>query len=32
MWKTKKLGEVCEIYQPKTISSKEMKLDGKYVV
>jgi len=31
-WQTKKLGEVCEIYQPKTISKKEMILDGKYLV
>jgi type I restriction enzyme, S subunit len=31
-WQTKKLGEVCDIYQPKTISAKEMVLDGKYVV
>jgi type I restriction enzyme, S subunit len=26
------LGELCEIYQPKTISAKEMKADGDYVV
>ena len=31
-WQTKKLGEVCDIYQPKTISAKEMTLNGKYVV
>ena len=31
-WQTRKLGEVCDIYQPKTISAKEMTLDGKYVV
>lgn len=31
-WQTKKLGEVCDIYQPKTISAKEMTSDGKYVV
>ena len=31
-WQTKKLGEVCDIYQPKTISAKEMSLNGKYVV
>lgn len=31
-WQTKKLGEICDIYQPKTISSKEMIFDGKYVV
>lgn len=29
---TKKLGEVCEIYQPKTISKKEMAHNGKYKV
>jgi len=27
-----KLGEVCEIYQPKTITSKEIKQTGKYKV
>ena len=31
-WQTKTLGEVCEIYQPKTISAKEMTADGKYKV
>ncbi|MFA6534265.1 MAG: restriction endonuclease subunit S, partial [Patescibacteria group bacterium] len=31
-WQTKKLGEICDIYQPKTISAKEMVLNGKYVV
>jgi len=31
-WQTKKLGEVCEIYQPKTITAKAMVPDGKYVV
>ena len=31
-WQTKKLGEICDIYQPKTISAKEMKNDGEYVV
>lgn len=31
-WQTKKLGEVCDIYQPKTISAKEMTPNGKYVV
>lgn len=31
-WERKKLGEVCEIYQPQTISSKELKDDGKYPV
>ncbi len=28
----KTLGETCDIYQPKTISTKEMKADGKYPV
>ena len=31
-WETKSLGEVCEIYQPKTISGKEMVDDGAYLV
>ena len=31
-WEVKKLGDVCELYQPKTISSKEMVDDGKYPV
>lgn len=31
-WEIKKLGEVCEMYQPKTISIKEMVDDGKYLV
>lgn len=31
-WEIKKLGEVCEMYQPKTISSKEMVDDGAYPV
>ena len=31
-WEIKKLGEVCEMYQPKTISTKEMVDDGKYPV
>lgn len=31
-WQTKTLGEVCDIYQPKTISAKDMTSDGKYVV
>ena len=31
-WLTRKLGEVCEIYQPKTISTKEMNENGKYPV
>ena len=31
-WKYKKLGEVCDLYQPKTISTKEMVSDGLYDV
>jgi len=31
-WEIKKLGEVCELYQPKTISTKEMVYDGLYPV
>ena len=31
-WIYKKLGEVCDLYQPKTISTKEMVADGKYDV
>ena len=31
-WTYKKLGEVCDLYQPKTISTKEMVADGKYDV
>jgi type I restriction enzyme S subunit len=31
-WEIKKLGEVCEMYQPKTISTKEMVVDGLYPV
>jgi type I restriction enzyme S subunit len=31
-WEIKKLGDVCELYQPKTISSKEMIVNGKYSV
>ena len=31
-WEIKKLGEVCRIYQPKTISKKKMVTDGKYLV
>ena len=31
-WEIKSLGEVCEIYQPKTISTKEMVANGKYIV
>ncbi len=31
-WEIKKLGDVCELYQPKTISSKEMVEEGDYPV
>ncbi len=31
-WQRAKLGDVCEIYQPKTISAKEMSPDGAYTV
>ena len=31
-WESKKLGDVCEIYQPTTISKKMMILDGEYPV
>ena len=31
-WTYKKLGEVCEIYQPKTLSSNMLSPDGKYAV
>ena len=31
-WETVKLGDVCEIYQPKTISKREMLVDGTYPV
>jgi type I restriction enzyme S subunit len=31
-WEVKKLGDVCELYQPKTISSKEMVDYGNYPV
>ncbi|MEI7851495.1 MAG: restriction endonuclease subunit S [Kiritimatiellales bacterium] len=31
-WLTKTLGETCEMYQPKTISGKEMAADGAYPV
>ena len=31
-WKEVSLGEVCEIYQPKTISAKQMVPDGQYPV
>src|SRR3989338_1749473 len=31
-WQIKKLGEVCDVYQPKTISAKQMVANGEYVV
>ena len=31
-WTYKKLGEICDIYQPKTLSSKMLLPDGKYAV
>lgn len=31
-WETKTLGEVCDLYQPKTISTKEMIVGGEYTV
>jgi type I restriction enzyme S subunit len=31
-WEIKRLGDVCELYQPKTISTKEMVDDGDYPV
>ncbi len=31
-WEVKRLGDVCELYQPKTISTKEMVDDGPYPV
>jgi type I restriction enzyme M protein len=31
-WPMVELGEVCEVYQPKTITSKEIKDNGKYKV
>jgi type I restriction enzyme S subunit len=31
-WEVKNLEEICEIYQPQTISEKEMIKDGKYYV
>ncbi len=31
-WQTGRLGDACEIYQPKTISKKQMKPDGLYPV
>ena len=31
-WEIKTLGEVCEMYQPKTISGKDMVENGAYPV
>jgi len=31
-WKNVKLGDVCKLYQPKTISSNEINRNGKYLV
>ena len=31
-WKTVALGDVCEMYQPKTITSKDLVVDGEYFV
>jgi type I restriction enzyme S subunit len=31
-WQTKTLGDICEMYQPKTISGKDMVEDGAYPV
>ena len=31
-WEVKKLGEISELYQPKTISEKDMLTNGKYLV
>ncbi|MBC7368667.1 MAG: restriction endonuclease subunit S [Undibacterium sp.] len=31
-WQTKTLGEACEMYQPKTISGKDLVEDGAYLV
>ena len=31
-WEWKKLGDVCDIYQPQTISAKELVENGKYLV
>jgi type I restriction enzyme, S subunit len=32
IWKTRTLGDSCEMYQPKTISAKDMTADGGYPV
>ena len=31
-WRTITLGEICDMYQPKTITSKELITDGEYFV
>ena len=31
-WQTKRLGDICEMYQPKTISGKDMVEEGAYLV
>lgn len=31
-WRSTQLGELCDLYQPKTISEKEMTPNGKYLV
>lgn len=31
-WRTVTLGEICDMYQPKTITSKELIIDGEYFV
>lgn len=31
-WELKKLGEICEMYQPKTITSQEIQNEGEYKV
>ena len=31
-WRKVTLGEMCEMYQPKTISKKMLQIDGKYPV
>ena len=31
-WTTRRLGEVCEIYQPKTITKKDLEDNGEFVV
>ena len=31
-WEIRKLGDVCDLYQPKTISTDMLVIDGKYLV